>query len=188
MFTYTILHSSQNSDIAMKQDLKGWYYKLLISLVYINLILFSSHLQIVTSVSRRHFSSLCWLTPSRLLIFLRWYVARAILRFILFICSWETKWTVTWFDCDESLTSQGLNSNPGCFCFSLSLVRLENRVCLSDGVQEVRATWCTTTRTVARVGDLVQRTGDGRTGRVLGCREVERSGGAVCGLHLARGG
>jgi hypothetical protein len=28
---------------------------------------------------------------------------------------------------------------------------------------------------------------DGRTGRVLGCRAVVRSGGAVCGLHLARG-
>jgi hypothetical protein len=34
---------------------------------------------------------------------------------------------------------------------------------------------------------LVQRTGDGRTGRVLGGRAVERSAGAVCGLHLARG-
>jgi hypothetical protein len=33
----------------------------------------------------------------------------------------------------------------------------------------------------------VQRTGDGRTGRVLGGRPIERSGGAVCGLHLARG-
>jgi hypothetical protein len=37
------------------------------------------------------------------------------------------------------------------------------------------------------VGDLVQRTEDGRTGRILGGRAVERSGGAVCGLHLARG-
>jgi hypothetical protein len=27
----------------------------------------------------------------------------------------------------------------------------------------------------------------GRTGRVLGARAVERSGGTVCGLHLARG-
>jgi hypothetical protein len=27
---------------------------------------------------------------------------------------------------------------------------------------------------------------DGRTGRVLGGRVVERSGGAVCGLHLTR--
>jgi hypothetical protein len=40
-------------------------------------------------------------------------------------------------------------------------------------------------RTVAGVGDLMQRTEDGRTGRVLGGRAVERSGGAVCGLHLA---
>jgi hypothetical protein len=41
-------------------------------------------------------------------------------------------------------------------------------------------------RTMAGVGDLVQRTGDGRTGRVLGGRAVERSGGTVCGLHRAR--
>jgi hypothetical protein len=33
----------------------------------------------------------------------------------------------------------------------------------------------------------VQRTRDGRTGRVLGGRAVKRLGGAVCGLHLARG-
>jgi hypothetical protein len=39
----------------------------------------------------------------------------------------------------------------------------------------------------AGVGDLVQRTGDGRTGRVLGNRVVERSGGTVRCLHLARG-
>jgi hypothetical protein len=37
------------------------------------------------------------------------------------------------------------------------------------------------------VGDLMQRTGDGHTGRVLGGQAVERSGGAMCGLHLARG-
>jgi hypothetical protein len=43
------------------------------------------------------------------------------------------------------------------------------------------------TRTVAGVGDLVQRTGDGLTGRVLGGRAVERSGGVVYGLNLARG-
>jgi hypothetical protein len=42
-------------------------------------------------------------------------------------------------------------------------------------------------RTMAGVGDLVQRIGDGHTGRVLGGRAIERSGGAVCGLHHARG-
>jgi hypothetical protein len=73
------------------------------------------------------------------------------------------------------------------FLFSLSLIRSENHVCLSRGVQEVGATWRATTSTVARVGDLVRRTRDGRTGRVLGCQTVERSGGVVCGLHLARG-
>jgi hypothetical protein len=75
----------------------------------------------------------------------------------------------------------------GIVLFFLSLVHLKNRVCLSRGVQEAGATWRAATRTVAGVGDLVQRTGDGRTGQVLGCRAVERSGDAVCGLHLARG-
>jgi hypothetical protein len=42
-------------------------------------------------------------------------------------------------------------------------------------------------RIMAGVGDLVQRTGDGRTGRVLSDRTIERSGDAVCGLHRARG-
>jgi hypothetical protein len=42
-------------------------------------------------------------------------------------------------------------------------------------------------RIVVGVGDLVQRIGDGRTGRVLGGRAIERSGGTMCGLHHARG-
>jgi hypothetical protein len=40
---------------------------------------------------------------------------------------------------------------------------------------------------VAGVGDMVQRTEDDRTGWVLCGRAVERLGGAVCGLHRARG-
>jgi hypothetical protein len=48
-------------------------------------------------------------------------------------------------------------------------------------------TWRAAMRTMVGVGDLVKRTGDGRTGRVLGGRAVERSGDAVCGLQLARG-
>jgi hypothetical protein len=40
---------------------------------------------------------------------------------------------------------------------------------------------------MAGVGDLVQRTGDDRAGRVLSGRAIERSGGAMCGLHRARG-
>jgi hypothetical protein len=67
------------------------------------------------------------------------------------------------------------------------LFHLENRVCLSRGVQVAGAAWRVTTRIVAGVGDLVQRTGDGRTGRVLSGRVIERSGGTVCGLHRARG-
>jgi hypothetical protein len=82
-----------------------------------------------------------------------------------------------------------LNSNPGLFCFVflLSLFHLENCVCLSRGVQVVGAAWRAAMRTVAGLVDLVQMTGDGRTGQVLGGRAVERSGDAVCGLHLTRG-
>jgi hypothetical protein len=43
----------------------------------------------------------------------------------------------------------------------------------------VGAAWLATTRTVTEVGDLVQRTGDGHTDRVLDGRAVERSGGTV---------
>jgi hypothetical protein len=59
--------------------------------------------------------------------------------------------------------------------YLLSLVRLENLVCLSSGVQ------------VAGVEDLVQRTGDGRTGQMLSGRVIERSCGAMCGLRHAHG-
>jgi hypothetical protein len=41
-------------------------------------------------------------------------------------------------------------------------------------------------RIVAEVGDLVQRTEDGRTVRILGGQVIKWSGGAVCGLHRAR--
>jgi hypothetical protein len=64
---------------------------------------------------------------------------------------------------------------------------LENRVCLSRDVQVTGAARPTATRIVTGVGDLVQRTEDGRTGRVLGGRAIERSGGVMCGLHRARG-
>jgi hypothetical protein len=73
------------------------------------------------------------------------------------------------------------------FVFLLSLFHLENRVCLSRDVQVASAAWRAATRIVAGVGDLVQRTRDGRTGRVLGGRAIERLGGATCGLHRARG-
>jgi hypothetical protein len=40
---------------------------------------------------------------------------------------------------------------------------------------------------MAGVGELVQGTRDDRTGQVLGSQAIERSGGAMCGLHRARG-
>jgi hypothetical protein len=48
-------------------------------------------------------------------------------------------------------------------------------------------TWHAVMRIVAGVGDLLHRTRDGRTGRVLSDRAIERSGGAMCGLHHACG-
>jgi hypothetical protein len=63
---------------------------------------------------------------------------------------------------------------------------LEDRVCLSRGVQVAGAAWRAATRIVAGVGNLVQRTGDGRTSRVLGGRTIGRSGNVVCVLHHAR--
>jgi hypothetical protein len=67
------------------------------------------------------------------------------------------------------------------------LFRSENRVCLSRDVQVAGVAWRAVMRTVVGEGDLMQRTGDDRTGRVLGGRAVERSGDAVCGLHLTCG-
>jgi hypothetical protein len=64
---------------------------------------------------------------------------------------------------------------------------VENRVCLSRGVQVAGAAWWTATRIMAGVGDLVQRTRVGRTSWVLGGWMIGRSGEAVCGLHRARG-
>jgi hypothetical protein len=80
-----------------------------------------------------------------------------------------------------------LNSRQFHFVFLVSLFHLENRVCLSRGVQAAGAAWRAATRIVAGVEDLVQRTGDGCTGRVLSGRVIERSGDTVCGLHRARG-
>jgi hypothetical protein len=64
---------------------------------------------------------------------------------------------------------------------------LENHLCLSHGLQVAGAAWRAATRIVAGVGDLVQRIGDGCTGRVLDDRAIERSSDAVYGLHHARG-
>jgi hypothetical protein len=58
---------------------------------------------------------------------------------------------------------------------------------LSRGVQVAGAAWHAAARIVAGVEDLMQRTRDGLTGRVLGGRTIKRIGGTVCGLHRARG-
>jgi hypothetical protein len=115
------------------------------------------------------------------------------LNFVVFCCQWtqqggdsETMWLVPLFYCDESLIWRGLNFNLGHFhCFTFIFVRVENRVCLSHGVQMTGATWWAAMRIMAGVGDIVQRIGDGRTGRVLGGRAIERSGDVMCVLYCA---
>jgi hypothetical protein len=47
--------------------------------------------------------------------------------------------------------------------------------------------WWEAMRIVIGVGDMLQRTEDAHTGRVLGGRMIRRSGDTVCGLHRARG-
>jgi hypothetical protein len=42
-------------------------------------------------------------------------------------------------------------------------------------------------RIVAGVEELVQRTGDGRIGQILGGQTIESSGDAVCSVHRAQG-
>jgi hypothetical protein len=61
-------------------------------------------------------------------------------------------------------------------CFTFTLFHLENHICLSRSMQVAGAAWRVATRIVAGVGDLVQRTGDGRTGRVTLC--------AVCTMYV----
>jgi hypothetical protein len=58
---------------------------------------------------------------------------------------------------------------------------------LSRDVQVAGVAWCAVMRIMVGVGDLVQRTGDGHTGRVLGGRAIERSGGVMYGLHRTYG-
>jgi hypothetical protein len=58
---------------------------------------------------------------------------------------------------------------------------------LSHGVQVAGVAWWALTRTVAGVGDLVQRTGDGCTGQLLSDWMIGRSGDAVCSPHCGQG-
>jgi hypothetical protein len=58
---------------------------------------------------------------------------------------------------------------------------------LSRGVQVTGPAWRAAMRIVVGVGDLLKRNGYGHTGGALDGWAIERSGGAMCGLHRARG-
>jgi hypothetical protein len=62
---------------------------------------------------------------------------------------------------------------------------VENHICLSRGVQVTGVAWWEAMRIVVGVGNIVQRTKDGRTGRVLSGQTIDRSGDAICGLYHA---
>jgi hypothetical protein len=73
------------------------------------------------------------------------------------------------------------------FCFSFIFVLFgESRLLVSWYAGDrcgIRAAM----RIVAGVRHLVQRTEDGRTGRILGDWVIKRSDGTVCSLHRAHG-
>jgi hypothetical protein len=58
--------------------------------------------------------------------------------------------------------------------------------CLVVCMQVAGAAWRAVMRIVT-VGNLVQKDGDSRTGRVVSCQTIERSDDPVCGLHRVRG-
>jgi hypothetical protein len=62
---------------------------------------------------------------------------------------------------------------------------VENHNCLSCGVQVAGVTRRTATKIMTGVGDLMRRTEEGRTGRVLDDRTIGRSDDAVCDLYRA---
>jgi hypothetical protein len=83
--------------------------------------------------------------------------------------------------CNESLTCQGLNLNPGHFGLFYPYL-------CSHGKSYLLVSWSAGDRCdMAGVGDLVQRTGDGRIGGVLSCRTIGRSGDVVCALYHQQG-
>jgi hypothetical protein len=71
--------------------------------------------------------------------------------------------------------------------FTFIFVSFEESCLLVSWCAVAGAAWHTVMRIMVEVGDLVQRTQDGHTCWVLGGRAIERSGGAVCSLHRARG-
>jgi hypothetical protein len=84
--------------------------------------------------------------------------------------------------------SEKPGGNPGWFgCFTFILCSFGESCWLPRSVHVAGVAWRTAMRIVAGVEDLMQRTGDGCTCRVLDGRAIERSGSDVCGLHRARG-
>jgi hypothetical protein len=92
----------------------------------------------------------------------------------------QTNKLTTWF------LSLNFNSRSFLWFYPYYLSCVENRVCLSHGVQVIDAIWWAMIRIVAGVGDLVQRIEDGQA--QVGYLVVGRSRGrvtlcAICTMH-----
>jgi hypothetical protein len=117
-------------------------------------------------------------------------------KFCVFCCQWtyqgedwETKWSVPWFHCDESLTCHGLNSN-------LRHFRDSTLYLCSGGESRLLVSWCSDSSCNMAGSDEdrgrsrrpgVENRGWSSTGRVPGGRAIMRSGDTVCGLYRAHG-
>jgi hypothetical protein len=71
--------------------------------------------------------------------------------------------------------------------FTFIFISFEESCLLVSWCAGDSAAWCVAMRIVAGVGDLLQRTRDSHTGRVLGGWTIERLSDDLCGLHRARG-
>jgi hypothetical protein len=99
----------------------------------------------------------------------------------------ETKWSVPWFDCDESLACRDLNLNLGHFGgFFLYLC--------SCGESSLIVSWCVGDRCDMAGSDenhgnsrrpSAEDRGWSSTGLVLGGQMIGRAGDAMCGMHRA---
>jgi hypothetical protein len=98
---------------------------------------------------------------------------------------WETKLSVYWFDCEESLTCRCLNLNPEYFCsFTFILI--------SCGETCLLVSWCACGRSSMTGSDEdhsrsrrpgAEEWGWSSTCQLLGGRAIRRSSDIVCGLH-----
>jgi hypothetical protein len=95
------------------------------------------------------------------------------------------EWSVPWFDCDESLTWRGLNSNPKRFSsFTIILVSFGESYLLISWYVGGRCGMVGSDEDYSRSRRPgAEDRGWSATGQVLGGRTIRRPGDAMCDLH-----